>query len=318
MCVLAKLKIEKLIFLAFVILSLNSCTDVFERNLENTVVDLNAPPEGFETENQLITFWWEEIENVEGYRLQIVRPSFDQTEYLLVDSLFSESSTVYSLIPGKYEWRVRPENNFSNGNWVTRGFEILESTDLSNQILIPELPLNKDTTNEKSIRLSWFPLASASSYKVQIWDGPGNLMILDTLTGIEYMFTNVKEGSFLWEVVGINSISESMGIERSFYIDTTAPSTPVPIKPINGYQGSIDSIVSFTWQNNQDNGSRIESILSIYKDSLLTEKHQELTTYSSEAEVSFQSSSDYYWYLKSVDQAGNESVQSIMRRIDIQ
>jgi len=92
-----------------------ACADFIEYPLEKEHVALRAPGNDLETRDSVLTFWWDTHEDAKYYRLQIVRPSFSQTQTLVADSLVLTNQLTLELDTGTYAWRVRPENDGSAG-----------------------------------------------------------------------------------------------------------------------------------------------------------------------------------------------------------
>lgn len=115
------LKIRTLVF-SFIVF--NGCAEFIEYPLENKQIDLLAPSVDYQSNDTLVTFWWSVHEDAKYYRLQIVQPTFEKTDILYLDTLLSEDKLVVDLDPGQYEWRVRPENNGSVGQYQQRTIQV--------------------------------------------------------------------------------------------------------------------------------------------------------------------------------------------------
>lgn len=94
-------------------LYLISCDEIFVDDISNTTVKLVAPQNDCISKSQSITFWWQSIEGAQKYSLQIVTPSFNSPERLIVDTLIVKTNYTAVLENGTYEWRVAGVNNIS-------------------------------------------------------------------------------------------------------------------------------------------------------------------------------------------------------------
>ncbi|WP_437921186.1 hypothetical protein [Sphingobacterium sp. LRF_L2] len=106
---------KKLAVCLFVGLGLCACADFIEYPLEKESVVLLAPADNLETQDTVLTFWWETHQDARYYRLQIVRPNFQEIETLVMDSLVTKNQLTVELQRGNFAWRVRPENDGSVG-----------------------------------------------------------------------------------------------------------------------------------------------------------------------------------------------------------
>lgn len=101
-----------------------SCADFIEYPMEDKEVALLAPADLLATNDTVITFWWDTNQDARFYRLQVVSPNFDSISNLWIDSLVTGDKASFQLAPGKYTWRLRPENHGSVGKYNYRQFTI--------------------------------------------------------------------------------------------------------------------------------------------------------------------------------------------------
>lgn len=90
-----------------------SCEEAFERRLEGHSVALIGPQNGIATSTGIQTFLWSTLDGASNYRLQIVSPSFDSIQYLIVDTTVGNDNFALLLDPGSYQWKVRAQNSSS-------------------------------------------------------------------------------------------------------------------------------------------------------------------------------------------------------------
>ena len=108
----------------FMLVLIAGCKTFFEEDISNQSVKLLSPSSRTGTEIASQTFWWEKVEGASDYRLQIVTPSFELTETLILDTLIPEDKFLVTLYPSKYEWRVRAENSAWQTQWTKDQLQI--------------------------------------------------------------------------------------------------------------------------------------------------------------------------------------------------
>lgn len=111
--------------MGIVILLLTGCSDIFEKNISEKRVDLVAPADQAETFHPVLTFAWEEVEGATDYRLIVVSPSFEEAQLYVLDTLIAGHQFSRQLQPGRYEWKVRPENSAYQGLYTSRVVTVL-------------------------------------------------------------------------------------------------------------------------------------------------------------------------------------------------
>jgi len=93
-------------------------------------------------------------------------------------------------------------------------------------------------------------------------------------------------------------------------IDLTAPDAPVLSDPMNGDSLSLPSLL--TWNN--DETANVDSLF-VYPDSLISAPVVQLPLSVSSFTFNNQPGNQFYfWRVKSIDQAGNESSFSALRK----
>ena len=127
------------------------------------------------------------------------------------------------------------------------------------------------------------------------------------------------EGEYVWGVQAFNDFSETAYTIRDFMVDTTAPARPVPVSPTTGqiFEGVPIQLI---WNRPETGGSAISDSVYLSTDSLdffdnIIGQHSTANTYFN---VSLSDNGDYYWCVRSVDDAGNRSMMSIIRKFIIQ
>ncbi len=301
-----------------------SCDDVFEEDISDDIIVTTSPVEGSTIVNNAVQLRWDAIEGTENYRLQVEESALQER---FLDSLITGTSFVLNLDPGSYIWRVRGENfGYETAYSKTASFEMEASDDLSNQTIFPNSPSQDYYTNETIILLSWSKIQAATSYDLEIdRTVSGNtITVLQTpdltVTSQTIDQTIISEdGIYTWKVKGVNETSSTDFSSRRIFIDTEVPASPNLIAPINDERTT--NTVSFSWNISADNGivkSSVSSVLEIASDIGFTNIIKTYRTTNMVQENIFDSDGEYYWRVKAVDDAGNESITySEVRKITI-
>lgn len=296
------LKYYSILFLLFL---LASCDDVVEDNLDGKSVTIISPADSIVTTSTSIQFNWEELDEATGYRLQIAKPNFTQVVELVYDSVVTNTTVTFSLSPGQYQWRLRPENGSSYGNYITRYIEIDSTSDLTNQEIVLQSPVNGLTTNETEVDFSWYSLYNATQYSFVLrYDDINGSLVLpeEVTTSTSLSITGLEEGQYAWGVRGEAALTNTAYTYRSFLVDLTAPVSSTLVAPINNV--STTSPVFFDWNRSTDNGSNVYDSLFVYSDTNLSNLIWSTSVDSDSVSHSLNTGT-YYWRLRTRDVAGN-------------
>lgn len=307
------MKIIKLITVLIIVSTFFSCDDFIEPNIDNKIISLISPPDTFRSSSVTQTFWWNELDGAENYNLQIVKGTFSYVQLFILDTTVVTNKFQYSLSPGTYQWRVRGENNGGNTTYSTRTLTIDSTLDLSLQTVLLIAPVENFTTNQTSITFDWQSLYNADEYRLQIIDTTNSTTVVDVIqSGTTYSYI-LPEGGYIWQVRAQNSVSISPFSSRKLNVDLTAPSVPILVSPINNAMLTLGSNDSLTWQAD---ASSFADSLFIDTDSTFSNpsKIYSNTTYY----TLIQSAGTYFWKVKSMDSAGNQSDFSAYRKFYLQ
>ncbi len=294
-----------------------SCADILVPDLSEEVVQLKGPVSGLETAQQSQTFWWEELDlNVDGYRLEIVTPSFDSVVRLVEQIEIIEGNThQLSLDAGIYQWTVVGFNESSESQAMIHDLIISDDStaNLSSQNLILVGPEENLVTNMTSVNFLWQELEDASAYKIQVaspdFSNSTFFVVNETVSADNYS-TTLAEGEYRWRVRAENESSISPYSENTLTIDLTPPQAPNLLSPIAN--DSISLPVTLTWE--VDPQSKMDT-LYVYTDSSLNTLVLKQATTATFFELNgLTEQEDYYWRLRSVDEAGNTGAFSVSQR----
>lgn len=102
--------------LFFLALSLWSCDDIFEQELDRARIEVVAPKDGTSIPSGEVTFLWRPLPGARTYRVTVVSPGFDQASRvwadttLRVDSLHMADRFTLRLDEGDYQWSLSAAN----------------------------------------------------------------------------------------------------------------------------------------------------------------------------------------------------------------
>jgi len=297
----------------FISLIFIACSDILEEDLREKTITLNSPQNQDTLIDYSVNFWWEELDGATEYRVQIVQGSFTTPISLILDSIFTYSMFDLTLVPGEYEWQVKAVNGSTETPYVKRAFFIFDNDDLSSEQIILKNPSNNNATNKIDLTLSWYLNQKAEDYIIDVKKN-GISFIPSIITEYDSAQVSLGEGVFTWSIQGRNTTSISIASAREFTIDTTAPTIPTLIEPLSN--ALIDTnFIDFSW-NQGTSLTDITDTLFIYSDSLQTVLDYYLLS-SPNIGVEFVNSGVYYWRVRSVDAAKNNSTYSNGRKFTI-
>ena len=317
------MQIKKLIAALFVmVIGFSACQkDIIVKDITDKNVTALSPPDGYNTPNNSITFWWEKVDGAEKYNVQIVSPSFSNIQQLITDTTVTTDKFTKVLLPGTYQWRVRATNNGGETPWTTRTLTIDTSSNLAYSSVILYSPADSFYTNASSLTLSWSPVSNATTYK---------LILPSVLTGPTYFSTTsavvnfTSEGTFTWSVQAENSFSFSPATSRKIFIDRSAPSSSITLSyPLTTVATSVDS--SFKWVALSDAYKDVIEIStdgfnnSINRDTVMTKDSQNNRTYPITSSIFTPTvGPTYSWRIKSIDRAGNVGTPCTAKTFSVQ
>jgi phage gp46-like protein len=291
-----------------------ACNDFIEEDLENDQIVLLGPADNVSTESQTLTFWWDDLEGASGYRLQIVNPDFENLTRLELDTLVAGNKFEHTLYAGDFEWRVRAENSTSVSEFVSRKLTILEPVDITKQKVVLVSPGKEAMINQNQVTFQWNELSIAHEYQLELhqpdWSGEEVLepkKLSETKLALE-----LKEGKYSWGVLARDTVKkeETPYTYRNLIVDLTAPKSPVLTTPAD--KGTLAGLKqTLVWSHQEEKKlTEVKFLLQVYSNRELTllVKEKELT--EKQTEITFTKEGTYYWLVKAIDGAGNESENS--------
>lgn len=284
------------------------CEDMIEENMEKKTVTIVSPPNNYTTTDLSITFQWDEVEGADQYNLQVWNSNGIRLLNTYIDTTMYDYTFPYF---DTFTWKVRAENTATESPYTTYTIIVDSTDDLSTTTLFLDSPSDNYFSSDFDVVFKWDAVYSAEDYRVELLDLNQNLIdnsMITTDDSLEYTFST--EGDYIWRVRAQNASSNTQYSSRYITIDATAPNTPSLIYPVAG-----DTVIavpfSMSWNRWGETGSPITDSLFVASDSLFTTiVVSEAVSDSSYSFTSTVNDGAYYWYVRSMDAAGNESSNS--------
>ncbi|MCA6363625.1 MAG: hypothetical protein IM638_11360 [Bacteroidetes bacterium] len=314
---------KKLIGFLFIALLAGCTNDYIVGDLSGKRVTILAPADSTSANTTSPLFWWEEINDATGYRIQIVFPNFAAPQQLVYDTLVSGDRFNPVLQAGRsYTWRIRPENGATTGDWVTRQLRIDSTISLSQQTVVVTNPIANASLQSGTVTFTWNPLTQADLYRIELRNA-STQAILDNLTvsTSAWTKTGLTDGSYQFRIRAENSTTSEVTpySTRSFTIDQTGPAAPTLTAPSNSTTIFLPTQVSFNWTSAAD--SETDSLFISTDSTFAT---QTTFGFSTPAPLPFTwsgaqntGSGYYYWRVRSYDAAGNAGTYSTRFRFRV-
>jgi len=296
----------------------SSCGLVFEEDISEEEVELYTPADSLTTNTASQTFWWSEVDEATKYHLQIASPNFENPDYLDLDTVVTNNSFTFTIrYNGTFTWRVKASNGAYNTPYSYGIFFINFDLDLTDQILNVLKPEDEALYNTQNISFIWDELPAASEYvfivKKNDWAGENvydPLYTTENALSLPLDTVDLEEGTYVWSVQAINSLpSFSDEYKGKLILDWTPPLAPELTELDTIDQTDVN--ISWTHKVQKPEISLYDSIY-VYKaenkKSLVVKtKVEDAETYTIKDLVD---GTRYYWYVKTIDRAGNASEES--------
>ncbi|KFF02612.1 hypothetical protein [Flavobacterium reichenbachii] len=300
-------KITITFFYLLIALCFISCEEILiVDDISEKEVSLTAPANNAVLSFSGVTFSWETIDGADKYQLQIAAPSFENPQQIILDTIITKNSYTQQLNIGKYEWRIKAVNSAYESPYKKRSFEILNHDNFQNNTVVLLTPSNNLTTKTALQKLSWDAIIGTVNYQLQILDENNTLVKEQTL---ETTFTNLSfdEGKYTWKVRANNGTAQTLYTSRSILIDTKVPNTPTLSSPTQA-STTTNTNINFQWTRTPITGTAEKDSLYVYNESDLSNlnfKDKGTSPYNKTL-----TKGTYYWFVKSFDDAGNQSLRS--------
>jgi len=291
-----------LVLFAFLIAS---CEDIIEEDIKNRQIVVVHPPNNFQTTNQTILFWWNEVDGADNYQISVAEGGFASLRRLVVDSTVSGTQFIFTFRPGIYEWRIRAINSVSSSDYFHRTFQVDTTSDLNGVVPILAAPLDGTISSDSMFTFRWNEIFGVDNYLFEIRspDVLGATLVMDTIAGNlnSHIKSSLPEGNHVWGIKALNKTSSSQTTWFGIELDHTKPKKP-SLGSSNLSQNG-DSI-TLNWTSGVDKNFDFDS-LYIYSDAAETNiVTSELVRGNTFVDTTL-GSGTFYWQVKTIDKAGN-------------
>lgn len=106
-------RMKKILALNFAILLIGGCEIIFEEDLSSAMIHVIMPADGTVSDDKNQLFWWDPLDGVINYKLQIVEGDFTLPLSFQADTSIICNKLYIHLEPGSYEWRIKGMNQYS-------------------------------------------------------------------------------------------------------------------------------------------------------------------------------------------------------------
>jgi hypothetical protein len=280
-----------------------------------------SPINGAMINNPNITFVWnhasDNLSGVSRYTLQCaINPGF----ILSRDTIVTDTTFNITLIDTTYYWRVKSHDRAGNqSNYsTTRSFE-LDTRVPNAPVLIS--PIHGAWFNSIDVIFNWssvtFNTKSPVRYIIQVDTSTNFTSSLTDTTSYLCDTLTLINARYNWRVRAYDLAGNQGAFSNrdSFGADNSAPSVPNLISPANGAI-LTDSFVRFTWNRSSDNVSGVRYYRIQIANS--TNFVNPIDTLVSDSTIMRRlSDTTYYWHVKAIDRANNESNWSNPRSFSV-
>ncbi len=315
------LRYNLLTLLALVFIA--SCKEVIEPNISQKTINVITPKNYDTLLNPTVTFWWDELEGATKYKLQIVRPSFNNIQTLVADTNVSGTQFVKALGAGPHQWRIMAYNNSSSTAYFTRNLFIDSTLDLSNSTVVPLSPAQHAMVYAKNVTFTWQGPLAATSYQLQVMDtATGAIDVNIGIATSTYTKTLTNFSKYKWRVMGESTASGTQTPFSAWKTFTLVMKEPTLQSPV--HKDSLSAPYVFNWSNRSAYATADSIFIS--SDSLFqtTPVKQDkivssatAASYTVSATGVFTAGHYYFWRIRSYDAAGGKSAWSNTWKVKI-
>ncbi len=228
---------------------------------------------------------------------------------------FNDTITVYD--DGNIWGTVSLENNLIDGNtvWSLSIVDDKLAFNLTEDVTPPSVPTGLAfVIQNNSILLDWDDSIDTSSgikeYYIRYsksYASDVQMPQTETVTASEFEIDGLDNAIYSWSVKAVDYAGNESDWSDTevYYYDTEVPDAPV------GLTGVVtDNGVALDWDDSFDSVSGIKEYIVVYSANTDMTDATEITVAASELDLTGMADGTWYWRVKSVDNADNESVWS--------
>lgn len=305
------------IILAFMAAAAFSCEDIVEEDITDKTIEAISPVSGQEIESNVVTFQWKSLKGADDYRIQV----YGENQAMMLDSLVNRTAFTFPLPQGEYQWRVRGENfGYQSSYSLPMQFSVIETDDLTQQQVILSSPTDGIYTNSSSLTCNWQAISAAENYEIQLINVSNGQSIAyqqADLTATTFALPTsaiATDAEYQWKIRAINSNGQTPFASRNFFIDRVNPNQPQNSLPIANSTQLPNLDISFSWTSPADNGTihaPLRYVIEFANDVNFSTVLQSSNVSGTSFQQSFTNPGNYFWRIKTLDQAGNSSAYSL-------
>ncbi len=269
---------------------------------------LVSPTDGSYTSDVTPELVWNRATDAVSYTLEYADNS-GFTGAIEVSGLTDTIYTLPTLAQGQWYWHVKAIDLALNESAFSTDWSFTVDTDAP---AIPTLvsPANGGSINDNTPELTWNASAGAYTYTLEYADNPGFTGAVEVadLSGTTYTTPTLADGDWYWHVKAVDqALNESAySASWSFTVDTVPPGIPGLVSPANS-SFTNDNTPELTW--NSSSGAHTYTLE--YADNAGFTGAVEVTDLSDTTyTMPALADGDWYWHVKAVDEALNESSYS--------
>lgn len=310
------MKYKIILFVTLLTNCLFSCSEILEPDVSEEKLIILTPRDSLISNTNSQSFFWESQIEKPKCRIQIVKPSFSQIDYFIVDTLVNGTQFDIVLPPSIYSWRIRLENDHSYGVYQYFTLLVDSSTNLTDLKINISSPIqNQFLSVNDSFYLNWNEIQEAQQYEYVITNLSKGL-VNQGLTQNTEAGINLGEGFYKANVRAQGVFTNTIYTEINFAIDTSSPAPITNIFPINNHVFTTNQI-ALSWSPPVDEISPEYDSIYFYRDvngqNILSQ--QKLISPNLDTTLS---SGVYYWSIRRFDQLGQKNIKENPKRFFIQ
>ncbi len=223
---------KKFLCLFVVLLCISmSCEDILEEvDISERQVTLFAPLDNTTVNSNTVNFNWDRVEDASSYRFQLATPNFQETQQLVLDSIFVVDSLnrvatqiQRSLTNGNYQWRIKGmnsgfETSYSSSSFTVNGDADLDITPPNTPQLVA--PTNGTSQDANQVTFRWTRedvAGTAERDSIYFFSDEQLMNAIGKDLGANKTFTsNFSSGTYYWVVQAFDGAGNESEISATF------------------------------------------------------------------------------------------------------